>query len=194
MRRGAAVGAVLILLAILVVWWFGRPIEEAMVGEISPAAAMNAERKLERLRMDGGEARLGAEELTSLLRYRSEEWPVGILRSPAIVLEGEELRLVGYLAADDLPPIPEIERIRYLLPDSTGVVLAGRIRMDMPAGTRFELTAVEMAGMPLPASFHESVAARLDPRGGAPPGSVPLPLPEWITTARVDAGTLVLTR
>lgn len=170
--------------------------EPREVEQVSPAAASSAEIKLAQMDLPGEEARLTAAELTSLFRYRPEIWSLGILRTPEVEISGDTVSVRGRFASADLPPDPEIDRLRAFFPDTADVHLKGTVRLLGPGTTVLHVQEIEVAGMPIPARFYSPVLERFgqSSASGLPAGSVPLPLPEGIASIRTENGDLVLTR
>lgn len=202
MKRTLIFGAIaLLLLAVGGLTAFGlgylplepEPIE---IGNVSPAAAAAAEVKLAQLDAAGEEVRLTSVELTSLFRYRPEIWSLGIVREPAVRMSGDTLRVSGRVATADLPSEPEIDQLRPLLPDTVPVDLFGSVRPLGPSTTVLEIGAIEVAAMPIPARYYTHLLQRLGqgPENNLPPGTLALPLPAGIGSARIEGGELVLNR
>jgi hypothetical protein len=165
------------------------------MANVSPAAAAVAEMKLARLQSHGEEARLTGVELTSLFRYRPEVWSLGAVRSPLLRLSGDTLWISGSIPTDQLPSQPEIDAIRFFLPDTARVDLGGTVR-GMGRGTAvLEITSVEVAGMPIPPRYFPLIIDRLGGEGeaGLPRSAFVLPLPPGIGSARVAGDELILT-
>ena len=166
---------------------------DAPVAEVSPAAAAQAEAKLDRLRNLGDTVRLSGLELTSLMRYRLGGWVPGVVSDPSVVIVGDTLRLSGRFPADRFPQIQELERLRPLLPDTAPVELRGRLRPLAPGQASFHVDELSAAGLPIPKRFYPRVLEHLgwDHRGGSMV-ELPLALPEGIGAVRASDGALIL--
>jgi hypothetical protein len=193
------VGIFLLLLVFGGILLFGLGIfpsrqQRPAVTEVSPEAAASAEMKLAALD-NGEEVRLSGIELTSLFRYRPEIWSAGAVTSPAIQMSGDTLWLTGAIPTDRLPSQPEIDAIRFFLPDTAWVELAGHVR-PMPGGvTVLDVSSIDLAGMPIPPRYIPVIADRMghEQRADLPPTSIILPLPGGVGSARVEGGELILT-
>jgi hypothetical protein len=204
MARGRLVGFLLALAVVLVIgvvaWALTSDIgrrgsAEFAAVRVSPEAAEQAERKLERLRTDGDTARLNEVEITSLLRYRVADQYPDLVNEPTVLLSGDTLRLAARVPSDRLPPLAELERIRLFLPDTSRIELRGRL---LPIEGRRAALAVEQvsfAGIPIPPRFYPDVLERLGRRDepGLPENAMAVPLPGYVGSARVEDGHLVLT-
>jgi hypothetical protein len=191
---------VLVLLAVLAVGgWFVatrvlmRPPADIHSVEVSPEAAARAEEKLLRLQQ-GDEVRLTGVEFTSLMRYRQGEISEA-LRDPVVSFNGDTIVLAGSLAADELPDVDEINRIRMILPDTTSVSVIGHLRPLDAGRAAFDVASVEVARIPIPSRFYPPVLERIGRRdeAGLGPTAVAIRLPPGAASARVEDGHLVLT-
>jgi hypothetical protein len=162
--------------------------------EVSPEAAAAAEEKLRRLTENGEEVRLTGVEFTSLVRYRYGGL-VDALSDPSVSFAGDTVVLAGRLAAEHLPRVEELDRIRMLLPDTTAVTIQGRLEPLDAGRAAFEVRSVEVARIPVPARFYPPVLERIGRRdeAGLSATAVALRLPPGATSARVEQGHLVLT-
>lgn len=198
LRAGALVVAVLMLAGVgwwqrdRVAGWLGG-VDEPM--EVSPEAAASAEAKLARLRDEGEEARLSEVELSSLLRFRSPAWAAETVHDASVALHGDTLELNGRVPVDRLPPHPELDKVRMILPDTAPVAITGQLQ-TLPSGrVAISIGTVRFAGIPIPQRYYPAVLERIG--GGAEPGlgptSLPLPLPPGARGARIEGDHLVLT-
>lgn len=198
--RGIAAGSVVLLLALLAAgWWFRHDIVGALLGppepvEVSPEVADAAEAKLRRLEQ-GEEARLSSIELSSLLRYRAQDWSAGALRDPGVRMSGEDVTITGIVPTDRLPSHPDLNAVRAFLPDSAAIKVHGRVAGIGGGRAAFEIRSVEFAGLPIPERYFSDVlerVGRLDEPGLAP-HAVALRLPPAVSAVRVEDGYLILT-
>lgn len=212
MRRGCAGGCLervlaLVVLAILLVaaWRFGPDVWERAVGveeetsesEVEPSPEL-ADLALERFRRTiAGEAEtssFSALELESLLRYRAaDHLPQGVTE-PTVEIRDGELRLGAQVSVELLPRIPELERVRELLPDRVPVELRGLLLTLEGVGPVFLVQRIAAAGVPIPRRLHEEVleGVRTGEGRGLPPEAIRLPLPVGIRTLRVQDGELII--
>lgn len=170
----------------------GPPAAEPL--RIAPEAADSAEAKLDRLTGMGEEIQLTESELTSLLRYRPDDWSVGLVSAPTVRLSGDTILLSGTIDPDQLPSRPDIDAVRLFLPDTTRIDAAGVISPLDPGSIGVEITFLEIAGMPFPSSYFPYIVDRLGLPGDdrLPEGGFAITLPAGIGTARAGAGVLVL--
>lgn len=191
-----------ILLALLLLlggaaWWFrdslpfldrDRPVE------VSPEAAAQAREKLDRLRSDGQPVRLSGVELSSLLRYGSQDWaPVG-LREPEIRMSGDTMMVAAIIPTDRIPSHPDLDRVRSLLPDSARVEVTGNVRGLGAGRAALAVRQVEFAGIPIPERYYPPMLERLG-RSDEPElasAEMALPLPPGVSEVRVEDGYLLL--
>ena len=162
-------------------------------GEISPAVAAQAEAKLERLRNRGDTVQLSGVELTSLVRYRLGGWVPGEVSDPSVVIAADTLRLSGRIPADRMPQLPELERVRSLLPDTAEVELRGRLGSGEVGRAIFRVDELSVAGFPVPQRFYPRILEYLgwSYDGGSTP-ELPLVLPEGVGGVRASNGVLTL--
>ncbi|MQA88905.1 MAG: hypothetical protein GEU90_01540 [Gemmatimonas sp.] len=162
------------------------------VSTVSPEAAARAEEKLAELAANGVEARLDAGELTSLLRYRLDAWSDTPVIEPSVSIVLDTVTLSGSVAAADLPAEPELEAFRYLLPETTQVVVTGTLSTGAAGVATLRISSVEVAGMPVPPRFYPVILSRFGTQYHKPPDGIALPLPAVVSDARVEDGELVL--
>ncbi len=205
MSQRGAVGLVVLLLLLVVVGalaWIFRDDLGRLVGwggqtavEVSPEAAAQAEAKLERLRTQGDTVQLSTIEIASLARYRYAGWIPDVLQDPTLSMAGDTLVLGGKIPTEQLPQVPELERVRMFLPDSAQVEISGHLRTMVPGQAAFEIHEVSVARVPLPSRFYPDLLRRIGRRdeAGLPPNAMPLGLPEGVGSARVEDGFLILT-
>jgi hypothetical protein len=199
-KRPGWVVLVLILIAIGAAWLLRDALPRHFgpapsASEVSPAIADEAAVKLERLRDEHVEARLSADELNSLIEYRFAGWVPAVLQQPHVALVGDTVRLAGRVPTAELPELPQLERVRMLLPDTAEVEVAGRLGPLSPGRVAFEVAGVTVSGVPIPARFYPAVLARLgrSDEPGLAPTALPLTLPEGVASARVARDSLILT-
>jgi hypothetical protein len=188
---------VVLLLAGGAAWWFRDSIpfldrDERV--EVSPEAAANAEAKLERMRADGQPVRLSSVELSSLLRYRGQEWAPEELREPEVEMSGDTLMVSAVIPTDRIPSHPDLDRVRDLLPDSARVEVAGGVRSLGKGKAALAVRQVEFAGIPIPERYYPPMLERIgrhdDPE--LAPTEMGLQLPPGVSEVRVEGGYLLL--
>lgn len=202
-RRGVAGKLVLlVLLAALAagVWYFrglipgpwNRPPEPMAVSE---EAAMAAEAKLERLRQTGDTVHLSGVEFTSYLRYRMAGRFAPEIELPAVDFAGEEVRVSGRYPTDRIPA-SELGRAADFLPDTADVAVNGTLRTLAPGRAALKVGSASFAKIPVPRERLNALIGRV--RGMDEPGlaadEVAFQLPPGVGAARVENGSLVLSR
>jgi hypothetical protein len=163
--------------------------------EVSQEAAAAAEEKLTALQAGGTEARLTGTELTSLFRFRPEIWSMGAVLQPQVRMNADTISIAGKVATAQLPPDPEIEAIRMLLPDTADVAVTGTMHPGQRGNATLEIFSMEVAGMPVPRRYYPMILERVG-NGDAmssDSATVTVPLPAEVSSARVENGELVLT-
>lgn len=175
----------------LLSWWQGDPAPT----EVSEEAAVVAEQKLERLRADRDTVSLSAVELSSLLRFRAPVWATNSVAEPSVALAGDTVVLSGVVPTDQLPPHPELERVRGLLPDSARFEITGHVRPLQDGRAALEVAEVEFAGIPIPARYYPELLRRIGRQDepGLPETALAVRLPEGVGSARIESGHLILT-
>lgn len=167
---------------------------EPEVVEVSPAAADQAEEKLERLRGSGDTIHLNEVEFTSYLRYKAPLEIADQLESVAVDFEGEALTFSGRLPADRLPDTRQVRAIRQFLPDTADVRVNGALRTLNPGRAALRVDGVSFAKVPVPADVYADALKSLGRRDepGLASNEYAFPLPPGVGSARVEAGELVL--
>jgi hypothetical protein len=199
-RPGCLIALVVAALLLLLGWAFRDDLRRALMGsgrqttEVSEAAAASAEAKVQRVREHGETVELSEVEIASLVRYRWGGWLPGGLDEPWVALRADTLYLGGNVSADRIPEIPELSRVRFLLPDTVPVEVGGRLTPLGAGRVSFEILALEVSQVPVPSRYHDNLAERLgrpdDPDLG--PTAIPLPLPDGVGSAEVRGGVLIL--
>jgi hypothetical protein len=167
---------------------------EPEVTAVSPEAAEQAEKKLERLRSTGDTIHLNEVEFTSYLRYRAPLQIAEQLESAAVDFEGEKLTVSGKLPADRLPDTRQVRAIRNFIPDTADVSVNGGLRTLAPGRAALRVDGVSFARVPVPADVYADALKSLGRRDepGLGPNEYAFPLPPGVGSARVEAGQLVL--
>jgi hypothetical protein len=191
---------VLIAVAVLAAgaWLFRDMIpglaREREVVTVSPEAAEQAEKKLERMRASGDTIHLNGVEFTSYLRYRAPLQIADQLESAQVDFAGEGVTFSGRLPKDRLPDTRQVRAIGSFLPDTADVEVKGALRTLSPGRAALRVDGVSFAKLPVPADVYadalKSLGRRDEPGLGA--NEYAFPLPPGVGSARVEAGKLVL--
>lgn len=162
--------------------------------EVSQSAAESAESKLARMRTSGDTVHLTSAEFTSYLRYRFHDQLASQLQAPSVTFSGDTLDLQGRLPTDRLPDTRELRAVREFLPDTADVHLRGNLRTLSPGRAALRIDHVSFAKVPVPRDVYPDALKRLgradEPGLGA--DEYPFRLPPGVSSARVEAGELVL--
>jgi hypothetical protein len=200
---GTLAVVVVLVAAGLVAWWavgpdVGRHMDrrtgpEPATRTASMEAANAGEDKLVRLGM-GDTVRLSTEEVNGLLSHQLAGWVPAALARPGVSLGGDSLVISGDVATRELPATRELEAVRFLLPDTARVSIAGRLEPLDGGRTAFDVDALTIANVPIPRRVHATLLARLgrSDEPGLAPTAIAFPLPAGVTAARVEAGSLLL--
>ena len=134
-------------------------------------------------------------ELQSVLEHAlSDHLPEGT-EGASVRLEEGELRLGMRVALSHLPSIPELERVRAILPDPVPIELRGALLTVEDGEAVFLVRRIDAAGIPLPRAMYAGILHSLDPteRGELPPEALRVPLPTGVRSAYIDGDRLVVT-
>ena len=157
--------------------------------------AANAENKLEALRAGSATSvSFSAIELESLLHHRFDGLLPAFLDSPRVELEGDQLRLRARVPIDNLPRVDGLGEVAAFLPDTTDMMIAGKL---LPLGTGrvgFRVDEVNAARIPLPERFVTSALTRLGraDEDGLPAHAIAVSLPPGVASAYIRRDSLVL--
>lgn len=168
-------------------------------GESERADPDLARRTLERvdaLRSGGvdGELALGEAEVESVVRYGAPGvLPEGVSGTEVEVRSGR-LRLSARVAVDDVPRVPELERLLGVLPDTVPVSLDASLMPFGERGAALVVHRIHASGVPLPRAVIPSVLTALGrtDRPGLPPEAMTVPLPAGVRSAYIRADSLIL--
>lgn len=202
MRR---VVVLLVLLLVLAGAWIFRDriraawqdIRETGSGHAVPTEelAANAESKLDALRAGSATSvSFSAIELESLLHHRFHGLLPAFLDSPRVELDGDQLRLRARVPIDNLPRVDGLGEAAAFLPDTTDMMIAGKL---LPLGTgrvAFAVDEVNAARIPLPERFVTSALTRLGrtDEDGLPAEAIAVSLPPGVASAYIRRDSLVL--
>lgn len=161
----------------------------------TPELADRAQAKIEALR-DGTSPRvaLSGIELESLVAYRYRGAVPGFLGSPAIQLADDRLRLRVNVPVDKLPNIEALGEAAMFLPDTTELVVSGRLLPLETGRVALVVDDVSAQRLPLPGRIVPGALERLGRRDepGLPPDAIALPLPPGVAAAYIGRDSLVL--
>lgn len=198
MRRIAAV-LVLVVAVLAGAWllrgWIPGPWQRAPEAlTVSPAAAAQAEAKLDRLRQRGDSVHLSSVEFTSFLRYRWRDPLSRRITAPEVRFRGDTIAVTGRVPTASLPDTRDVRSVRDFLPDTADVEVSGRLR-PLPGGrAALRIDALSFARVPVPDDLYPSALDRLGRRSepGLAPNEYAVRLPPGVGAAAVERGELVL--
>jgi hypothetical protein len=191
---------VIVLAAGAAGWWFRGDLAGLLGRErpavvVSPEAATLAQQKLDGLRAGGEPVRISSIEASSLLRYGGPAWVSDRVHDPLVEFAGDTVRVSGAIATSDLPSQPDLDKVKGLLPDTSKIVVTGKIQ-TLPSGrTALEIGGVTFAGIPIPERYYPQVLERFGRQDepGLSPTALAVPLPPGVKSAHIEGGSLVLT-
>ena len=175
----------------------GIPAPDALVTEApapTPEVTVTIESKLDSL-VAGRPVRFSGPELTTLLHSRGDLWAAGGASPPVIAIRNDTVHVTGSVATDRLPPDPTLDAVRIFLPDTTQVAISGTLRTADDSTLAFDIAALQVAGIAVPAAYVPEVLDRLgfERRPDIGPGAIAVPLPTEIASAAIADDTLLLT-
>ncbi|MFP3947981.1 MAG: hypothetical protein ACLFWG_04570 [Longimicrobiales bacterium] len=144
---------------------------------------------------DSTEISLSAIELESLVRYSAP----GVLPEgttpPRIEFGSERIHLEGRVAVDAFPPVPEVERLVGVLPDTVSVDLAGSVLPYEEGRVALRVERIRVGGVPLPRRLTPRLLEILgrEDRPGLPADAMDVPLPAGLGSAYIHSNRLVVT-
>jgi len=161
----------------------------------SPELAAVAQAKLDDLK--GGlaaRAAFSTAELQSLLEYRYRGLLPAFVDSPRVALVGDRVRLRVRVPVSRIPRARELGDIADLLPDTTDLLVDGRILPAADGNIAFAVDDVTAHRIPLPHRLVPMVLEVLGrrPGSGLPDDAISIPLPAGANAAYVRADSLVL--
>lgn len=164
--------------------------------EATPELAEEARKAIDALRRDPDavEISLTAVELESLVRYSAPGvLPEGVI-PPRVAFRSGEIHLEGRVAVDAFPPVPEVERIVGVLPDTVSVQVVGSVLPYEEGWAVLRVQRIRVAGIPLPRRLTPRVLEILGrrERQGLPPDAMDVPLPAGLSSAYILTDSLVL--
>ena len=170
----------------------GTSVEPAVPTE---ELSLSAERKLDALR-DGSAASVSfsAIELESLLHYRFRGFLPAFLDSPRVEIAGDQLRLRARVPIDNLPRVDGLGEAAAFLPDTSELLIAGRLLPLEPGRVGFGVDDVNAARIPLPDRFVAAALTQLGRRDedGLPADAIAVSLPPGASSAYIRSDSLVL--
>lgn len=142
----------------------------------------------------GGHLALGEAELSSVVRYALPGLlPPGVA-APAVAIRDGAVTLRARVATAAFPDLPALGDVIGLLPDTVDVIAEGHIASFGKESLAYRVSAIEAAGIPLPARLIPNVLAALgrQKRTSLPENALHIPLPGGIDSVYVIRDSLVL--
>ena len=143
---------------------------------------------------DSVEISLSGVELESLVRYSAPGvLPEGVT-PPRIEFRSDRIHLEGRVAVNAFPPVPEVERIVGVLPDTVSVNLSGSVLPYEAGRAALQVDRIRVGGIPLPRRLTPRLLEILgrEDRVGLPPDAMDVPLPSGLGSAYIQSNRLVL--
>jgi len=143
---------------------------------------------------DSAEMSLAAVELASLLRYAAPGVLPDGVTPPGVEFHSDLIRLRSRVAVDAFPPVPEVERLVGVLPDTVSAEVEGSILPYREGRAALRVQRIRVSGVPLPRSLTPRLLRLLgrEDRPDLPPDAVDVPLPAGLSSAYILSDRLVL--
>jgi hypothetical protein len=139
---------------------------------------------------------LGADELTSVLRYSAPElMPVGVV-DPEVTFKDGRVHFRSRVALTSFPDLPDLGPILGILPDTLDVTVQAAM-MPFGNGTAVLLVhRLEASRIPLPGRLVPEILLAMGrkDRPGLPPEALLVRLPPGLSSAYILADSLFLSR
>lgn len=176
--------------------WIGVEAEAEARSDVTPDVAQRAVEKVDALREreEPSELALGGDEVASVLRYAAPGvLPAGVA-PPEIELADGGMTVSTRVAVDAFPPVPELERVLGILPDTVPVRIDGSLMPFGDEGAALVVHRIRVSGLPLPRRLTPRVLELLGRRSepGLPPEAMTVPLPRGLRTAYIHSDSLIL--
>ncbi|MBT8397618.1 MAG: hypothetical protein KJN92_11660, partial [Gemmatimonadetes bacterium] len=139
---------------------------------------------------------LGAEELTSVLRYSiSDLIPDGVA-DPEVTLKDGRIHFRSRVALTAFPELPDLGPILGMLPDTLDVTLEASLMAFGDREVGLLVHRVEASRIPLPGRLIPEIldAMGREPRSGLPPEALLFPLPRGMGSAYILTDSLIISR
>lgn len=162
----------------------------------SPELAQRTVEKVEAFRRSGesAEMALGQAEVASVLEYSAPGvLPRGI-SPPDVELRDGRVRLSTRVAISALPPMPELERVLGILPDTVPVEIDGSLMPFGDTEAALVVHRIQASGIPLPRRLIPRLLETLGrtDRTALPPDALIVPLPGGLRSAYILSDSLIL--
>lgn len=143
---------------------------------------------------DATDMALTAVELESLLRYSAPGIVPEGVSPPRIEFRSDRIVLQGRVAVDAFPPVPEVERLVGVLPDTVSTSIEGSILPYEEGRAALRVRRIRVSGVPLPRSLTPGLLRLVgrNDRPGLPPDAIDAPLPAGLSSAYILSDRLVL--
>lgn len=175
--------------------WVGGS-DSARERAASPELAQRTVDKVDTFRRSGGSAELalGESEVASVLRYSAPGVLPGGISPPEVELRNGRVRLSSRVALSALPPVPELERVLGILPDTVPVEIDGSLMPFDDTETALVVHRIRASGIPLPRRLIPRLLEALGrtDRTALPPDAMIVPLPGGLRSAYILSDSLIL--
>lgn len=207
--RGLLRATAVVVLAAVVTWvgwrWGGEALSSVTGGRSaasdsrSPPTPELAEHTFQtvdafRRHPDSAEISVSGVELESLVRFSAPGVLPDGVSPPRIEFRSDRIHLEGRVAVDAFPPVPEVERIVGVLPDTVSVDLSGSVLPYEEGRAALRVERIRIGGIPLPRRLTPRLLEILgrEDRPGLPPDAMDVPLPGGLGSAYIQSDRLVL--
>lgn len=200
------VSLVILLVVVAVAWLYRDRIRDRWrefrgqsVEQVAPSPEL-AELTAARIdSLDAGQLdrlALGQAELQSLLQYRYQGVLPAFVDSAKVELDGDQLRLRGRVPVDKLPSVGELGEAASFLPDTSEVMLEGKLLPLDSGRVAIAVDQVTAARIPLPKRLVPGALRRLgrNPEPGLAEDAIAIRIPFGAAAAYVRNDSLVLLR
>lgn len=176
--------------------WIGVGTDSAATTAASPELAQRTMEKVEAFRRSGepAELALGQSEVASVLRFAAPGVVPEGVTPPEVELRDGRVHLSTRVALSAFPPVPELERVMGMLPDTVPVELDGSLMPFGDTDAALVVHRIQASGIPLPGRLIPRLLealGRVD-RTGLPPDAMIVPLPGGLRSAYIHSDSLIL--
>lgn len=142
----------------------------------------------------GSELALGSAEVASVVRYAAPGVLPASMTRPELEIESGQVRISSHIAVDEVPPVPELERVLGILPDTVPITVEASLMPFGDDGAALVVHRIHASGVPLPRRIIPPVLAALGrvDRPGLPPTAIEVSLPDGVRSAYILSDSLVL--
>ena len=177
--------------------WLGLDGREESGGTMAtPELADSVITRVQQFRRGAGPSQLalGADELTSVLRYSVPELlPAGVA-DPEVTLRDGRVHFRSRVALTSFPDLPDLGPILGILPDTIDVDLQAAMMPFGDGKAALLVHRIEASRIPLPGRLVPQILEAMGRKDqpGLPPEALLVPLPSGVGSAYILADSLIL--